>query len=166
MKFLNKKDIQVCFNIIYDNLDDERNDKAPKYEKESEGLIRLVDILDRSKFEYYQEFYDKMTFLLIGINKGHFFSNGNKRVALVCSLLFAIKNGYKFVEYYDKKDYRNILEDLFPSYKKIIDYNIFTPLDFIFFNLQLVIADNAKYNISMDDIRIKTKIILETIIVK
>lgn len=45
--------------------------------------------------DYYPTFADKLAYLVYGICSGHYFADGNKRMALLLGGLFLNRNGYK-----------------------------------------------------------------------
>ena len=64
--------------------------------------------------EYYPNYYKKASFLFVALSKGHYFSNGNKRVALFSYAYFAFINRYisrrpkriKYTEWF-KRNFKN-----------------------------------------------------------
>jgi len=62
-----------------------------------EGENQLDSILGHIQNDiYYPEIEDKLLYLFYGINKGHIFSDGNKRMAIVACGQFLFKNGYLY----------------------------------------------------------------------
>lgn len=60
-------------------------------------LGQLESILEHIKYDlYYPNFEDKLTHLFYAINKGHTFSDGNKRSSIALSTYFMEVNGYDF----------------------------------------------------------------------
>ena len=61
-------------------------------------LGQLESILVHIQYDlYYPNFEDKLTHLFYAINKGHTFSDGNKRSSIALSTYFMEINGYDFV---------------------------------------------------------------------
>ena len=59
---------------------------------------QLESILEHIQNDlYYPNFEDKLTHLFYAINKGHTFSDGNKRSSIALSTYFMELNGYDFV---------------------------------------------------------------------
>lgn len=71
------------------------NDLVPTYSHEKHGCEQIISLLDRIQSDYYPDFFSKATYLFLSINKGHFFSNGNKRLAATFLKLFYTLNNYK-----------------------------------------------------------------------
>lgn len=46
---------------------------------------------------YYPTFEDKLTYLVFRFCRGHFFNDGNKRIALTIGLAFLLYNGYMLI---------------------------------------------------------------------
>jgi death-on-curing protein len=60
-------------------------------------LGQLESILELIQYDlYYPNFEDKLTHLFYAINKGHTFSDGNKRSSIALSTYFMEVNGYAF----------------------------------------------------------------------
>lgn len=60
-------------------------------------LGQLESILEHIQYDlYYPDFEDKLTHLFYAINKGHTFSDGNKRSSIALSSYFMEVNGYDF----------------------------------------------------------------------
>lgn len=56
------------------------------------GICAALDFIQRD--EYYPTFADKLTYLVFRFCSGHFFNDGNKRIALTLGAYFLHKNGY------------------------------------------------------------------------
>lgn len=53
---------------------------------------RLESCLESVKFDYYPDLLSKAVALFYLINTGHVFMNGNKRMAVVATMVFLLKN--------------------------------------------------------------------------
>ena len=62
--------------------------------REEGGIRKVLDFV-RSD-DYYPTVVDKTAYILDGFCSGHFFLDGNKRIALTLSSYFLLKNGYFF----------------------------------------------------------------------
>ena len=94
---------------------------------------------------HYPTLVDKVVYLFIQINKGHFFSNGNKRLALVCSTGFLIFNNKK-IDQLSRDRFKEILFSVFPECKGYLeDHEDFLPGEFALYNLSIFVADRHKY---------------------
>lgn len=61
-------------------------------------LGQLESVLEHIQYDlYYPNFEDKLTHLFYAINKGHTFSDGNKRSSIALSTYFMEVNGYDFI---------------------------------------------------------------------
>src|SRR3989338_7247081 len=70
-----------------------KREEVPQYKNETPGMGKLLGVLEKARMDiYYPSLLDKATYLFVAINKGHFFSNGNKRLALVIALGFLALN--------------------------------------------------------------------------
>lgn len=105
-------------------------EEVPKYHNEHQGVELLLGVLTGAKMdEFYPTLLDKAAYLLVQINKGHFFSNGNKRLALVFSVGFLAINDKKLKQL-QKEKYREILKGLFPNFSLFEDQIDFSPEEF------------------------------------
>ncbi|MCH8888969.1 type II toxin-antitoxin system death-on-curing family toxin [Patescibacteria group bacterium] len=142
-------------NLIFELLSKRyaRVEEVPHYKLETTGFDSLCGVLKRVQADtYYPLLFEKAVYLLININKGHFFSNGNKRLALVTMTTFLDINQYKLKK--ESKDwYREFLTKLFPEYKQWQDFEDFRSTDFATYNLSIMIADSGVYNISHDELK-------------
>ncbi len=135
-------------------------EEVPHYRTEA-GFKKFCSVLLQSEEDvYYPTVIDKATYLLIGVNKGHFFSNGNKRLALVIMTVFLGVNDL-WLKDESKEWYRNVLEKLFPEYAQWDDFDEFTSTDFATYNLSIMIADSGVYGISHDELKRRVRSFLE-----
>ena len=56
------------------------------------GILATLDFIQND--DYYPTFTDKLTYLVFRFCSGHFFNDGNKRIALTLGAYFLHKNGY------------------------------------------------------------------------
>jgi death-on-curing family protein len=82
----------------------EIKEPLPEYEKEP-GYKHLQGLCEQVKFYYYPTIFDKAAFLFIHLCQSQFFSNGNKRIAVVITLFFLSINGYRI------KSQKEVLSD-------------------------------------------------------
>lgn len=116
-------------------------------------MEQLLGVLERARMDaYYPTLLDKATHVLLSINKGHFFSNGNKRLALVATTAFLGINGAD-LQQRSKAEYRALLESLFPEHAEHADFPIFTSTDFATYNLSIIIAESGTYGIEYDELK-------------
>lgn len=124
-----------------------RQEEVPAYRDNLDGIAKLLGVLERARMDvFYPTLLAKATHILLSINKGHFFSNGNKRLALVVTTTFLTING-KHLKENSKESYRKLLASLFLEHKECSDFPEFTPTDFATYNLSIIIADSGTYYI-------------------
>jgi prophage maintenance system killer protein len=90
MIYIEESDLEIIFSIIDKFYS--RREEVPNYRNDKHGLSQLIGVLERVKMDYYPLLEDKVSYLFIQVNKGHFFSNGNKRLALVLAVGFLLFN--------------------------------------------------------------------------
>ena len=131
------------------------NNPAHDYAKEPGALKQVAGCLERMQWNYEQGIIPKATQLFICINKGHFFENGNKRLALVSLLSFLLENDYGFKYDLEKGAYAELIETLFPGFEDFDDENDFSSVEFAYYNLTIIVADSAKYGFTHDELKEK-----------
>ena len=137
-----------------------RIEEVPRYRDEL-GFEKFCSVLEQSRSNaYYPSLLEKAVYLLVNINKGHFFSNGNKRLALVVTTIFLLSNGLR-LKVESKSWYKETLEELFPEYEHWEDFTDFTSTDFATYNLSIMIADSGVYGISHDELKRRVYVFLE-----
>ena len=128
---------------------------------EQQGMKGLEGVLDGVRSDhFYPDVYSKTTYLLVQINKGHFFSNGNKRLALVCALFFIFINEYEIINR-EKEEYKAKLSELFPLFKNFQDYSDFRAEEFAYYNLSILVAESEKYITSFEELKQKVESFFE-----
>ncbi len=151
--YLDKSHLEAIFAFV--SLRYGRQEEVPVYAEHKEGMSKLLGILERTRMDvYYPSFLDKAVHLLVGINKGHCFGNGNKRLALVATSTFLTLNG-KCLSNHPKSEYELLLEELFPMHKAWVDFPEFTGTDFATYNLSIIIADSGALGIDHDALKSK-----------
>jgi death-on-curing family protein len=110
--------IEDYFNHIFNDIRSLAYDDLAKpiYERDR-GLDKLEGVLEQIKnHDYYPTFYNKAAYLFASLSTGHYFQNGNKRLALFSFIYFARINNYKFRST-QKVHYRKWFKVNFPNYK-------------------------------------------------
>lgn len=149
--YLADEHLDLIFNFVSKRYG--RQEEVPVYRENLDGVAKLLGVLERARMDiYYPTLLDKATHLLLSINKGHFFSNGNKRLALVVTTTFLTINE-KHLKENSKESYQDLLSSLFPEHRECLDFPEFTPTDFATYNLSIVIADSGTYNIEYDSLK-------------
>jgi death-on-curing family protein len=162
--YVDIQDMDFVFDIIREHYTS--HETIPDYRHEKSGLAKLEGILMGTQEDiYYPTIRAKAGHLIIQINKGHFFSNGNKRVALASTLFFLFKNDYTLRDR-SKEEYRNELVNLFPKCTDYADFGDFRPEEFGYYNLSIIIADHDKYVNSFDELKDKVNAFLKFSLVR
>lgn len=88
-------------DIVYLTFEEVKSVYAKTIDKSGGGLSGIRDeggILATLDFaqndDYYPSFTDKLSYLVYGFCHGHYFLDGNKRIALTIGVYFLLKNGY------------------------------------------------------------------------
>ena len=158
MSFVYPGDEKDDFSFIFGLIEEHYTayEVVPKYAADINAVGKVEGVVVMLKTDYYPTFLDKATYLLIQINQGHFFENGNKRLALVMFLYFTLTNSYRFKKY-SKDEQKEKLKELFPEYGQFVDFDRFDATDFANYNLSIIIADSKQYGISFDDLKRRVK---------
>jgi death-on-curing family protein len=155
MDYLEKKDLESIFELIRRKYT--RRETIPEYTAYKESIQKLLGVLEGARHdEHYATLAEKTAHLLIQINKGHFFPNGNKRLALVCAITFIYLNGWS-IHMHKKKQVEEKLKELFHATSPRMDYPEFKAEEFAFYNLSMIIAESEKYTHSFEELKEKVK---------
>jgi death-on-curing family protein len=141
LKFLSLKDcLNEIFPTIRVSLAAEDN-PAPRYEDEANGLEKLAAVFSLVKNSaYYKGFFPKAAYLFLAILQGHFFSNGNKRLALLSVVRFYEINGYQEFSF-SRKKYLEKLKEIFPKAKLRKTSEIKAVFPEMLYHLTKIVAD-------------------------
>lgn len=136
--------IDDCKNRLFKiALDFDESENTPSYNINSIGVGKLEGVLFRCRESWYGNLQSKAAFLFVSINKGHYFVNGNKRLALIVVLEFLYVNKVLFKNY-EKEKYKKWIEANFPEYE-IVDRSFVKNFGWAFYNLNKAVA-NSKEN--------------------
>jgi len=120
--------------------DDDR--KKPIYEDQESGIKTIDGIISFIQNDnYYPTFINKASYLFTAISTGHYFPNGNKRLALFSFAYFAHQNGYNFrgINIYE---YKKWFKKYFSGYR-VTKMNFSTNVGWAIYNFNRAI--NIKY---------------------
>ncbi len=124
-------------------------DEVPDYDSEPEAVDNYFSLIDRTRSDaFYSTVYLKATVLFLNIN-GHYFSNGNKRLAIFSLTYFLELNNIKPKEL-SKESYSSLLQSIFKSDIALTDYEGFEASDFAMYNLAIITAQFNKDGIDFD----------------
>ncbi len=158
MLYLGEQDLDTVFAYVADRYG--RQEEVPHYRAHKEGVEKFLGVLQHVQSDtYYPTLLDKATYLLVSVNKGHFFSNGNKRLALVTMTTFLAINDCD-LQKIPKDEYRELLKKLFPEYPECMDFEQFSSTDFATYNLSIIIADSGTYSITFDALKERVRAFL------
>lgn len=137
-----------------------QDNPAHNYLKEPQGMSQVDGCLERIRWDYVKGLISKATQLFLCINKGHYFGNGNKRLALVTLLGFLSENGCGFRDEYKKHKFSEFLSNLFPKFNAFEDEDDFLSIEFAYYNLTIIVADSSHYRCSHDELKEKVEAFL------
>lgn len=156
VQYLDENDIFTAFDLVKQEFD-RKYDKVPEYERETEAVEELKSLIERlTADQYYPNLKIKASNLFINTIKSHYFSNGNKRLGIVITIIFLIKNDLGVKEL-DKQKHKSKLKNLFPNYNNFYDEEEFTSTDFGFYNLAKIIASNKEIGVKLETLKDKTR---------
>lgn len=155
--------IEDCYIKLFQlAIEFDLNEKTPPYQENLDAVKNLEGILlNVQNPNYYKSFAQKYAYLILAINKGHHFINGNKRLALIISIVFAYINGYK-VKNSTKLVYKNWFKEYFPDYN-FINKDFKKKYGTAFYNLNIAIASSDK---SFDELKVILENFFETFFIK
>lgn len=134
---------EIIFNdireIIYDD------DGKPRYENCLDGMNKLESILTLIKNNtYYPDYHQKASYLSLALSTGHYFINGNKRLALFSYIYFTNLNKYKYRKLNEKK-YIEWFKKYFPNYK-MSKHNFYSNIGWALYNFNRAINIKKSQN--------------------
>lgn len=144
MKYLTTEDFfthifKTVRDLAYDDVE------KPIYENEKKGIKKLESILELIKNNnYYPSYYKKAAYLFTSISTGHYFSNGNKRLALAALFVFNYINDF-IGRSVRKEKYKSWFKEKFPNYE--LDQNNYSSnLDWAAYNYSKAINIKEGHN--------------------
>lgn len=154
-----QSNLDQIFSIIGENY--AKKEEVPNYREQLNGIAKYAGILETVRSDqFYPSLFDKASYLLIQINKGHFFSNGNKRLSLMTALIFIVINDYWFIG--EREQYFQKVMELFPTFDRFDHDPNFKPYEFGLYNLSIIIAANNEYEPDFDLLKNKVNDFLKT----
>lgn len=137
------------------------------YEHGVKNLNAVISLIQNDN--YYPRFLDKATYLFVAISTGHYFPNGNKRLAFFSFVYFAFRNKYNWRGVSIEKC-RKWFKKHFPGYKTSRQF-LSTNVGWALYNFNKTInikypekEQGHKYN--FDEIKKVTKIFFKLILIK
>lgn len=83
-------DYEEALNVYHKMID--ASDGGFEGVRDEGGILATLDFIQNDM--YYPTFADKLTYLVFRFCSGHYFNDGNKRIALTLGAYFLHKNGY------------------------------------------------------------------------
>lgn len=85
-------DYEEALNVYHKMID--ASDGGFEGVRDERGILATLDFIQNDL--YYPAFADKLTYLVFCFCSGHYFNDGNKRIALTLGAYFLHKNGYNW----------------------------------------------------------------------
>ena len=160
--YFQEQDIDNTFEFI--DSEYTTQESVPNYREDEEGMGRLYSLLDSLQLDYYPKLIDKASRLLIETCLGHYFYNGNKRLAISAYYGFLLFNNQS-IKICTNKEYEDSIRREFGDYdfseENLQDEEPLVGSDFFMYHISILIADHSKHSNSYDDMKNKVKTILE-----
>jgi prophage maintenance system killer protein len=138
------------------------SEELPHYDEEQAGIDEFFSLIDRIKNDtYYPDVFSKATALFLYLNTSHYFSNGNKRLAVFTLLSFLQDNGFEMIVT-SKKNFRHIMTDIFGEvgYE---DFDNFSDVDFAMYNFAIITAQFNKNGVDFDTAKQQVQHFISTV---
>ncbi len=148
IRYITPEDLVEIIDVIqsFDYISDE---EIPRYDDQPEKIDDYFSLIDRLKNDtYYPDIYAKAAALLLNVN-GHYFANGNKRLAVFSMTYFLESNGLTPTEL-TKDEFDDIITEIFGQHE-LEDYENFSPTDYAMYNLALITAQFNLNNVDFDE---------------
>jgi prophage maintenance system killer protein len=160
IRYITPEDLIEIIDVIqgFDYISD---DEIPKYDEQPEKIDDYFALVDRLKNDtYYPNIFSKAATLFLNVN-GHYFANGNKRLAVFSMTYFLESNGLSPAEL-SKDDFSNVITEIFGEHE-LEDYENFSPTDFAMYNVALITAQFNQNNVDFDDGKAQVEQFLQTV---
>ncbi len=148
IRYITPEDLVEIVDVIqsFDYINDE---EIPRYDDQPEKIDDYFSLIDRLKNDtYYPNIYAKAAALLLNVN-GHYFTNGNKRLAVFSMTYFLESNGLSPVDL-TKEEFGGLILETFGIHN-LEDYKNFSPTDFTMYNIALITAQFNQHNVDFDN---------------
>ncbi len=108
---------KVIFPLIEKDIKYPVDEQIPSYETEPKAVEQLLGTIQLSSEAYYPSLEEKAAYIFTSIAKGHFFINGNKRLAVVTVLLFFWDNDCRahMLQIEAEKTCLDLINTIFPE---------------------------------------------------
>ena len=141
--------VKTVFPYIHRRLAFE--EQAPEYQFDVEGMAELEKVLELVRNdEYYSSFHAKAAYLICSIAGSQYFSNGNKRLAIVVLMMFLLLNMTQIAEL-SREQFRDLLSELFPLHTWDDNRSIEESYPLFLYNLAIIIGDRHVWPIQNFD---------------
>lgn len=153
MLFVDDKDInEIIIPTISEHFD-ACLDPFISYKNEPEAYQNYLSLLERIKSDWFGDTIRRASYLFINTNQ-HIFSNGNKRLSLVTTIVFLEKNNIELDDNLGTKEFlrgmtKILGEEVFFSVLNEINENIghWKHLPYLgFYMMSIIIADKKRIN--------------------
>ncbi|KXK26857.1 MAG: hypothetical protein TR69_WS6001000878 [candidate division WS6 bacterium OLB20] len=167
VRYIPPESLPQIFTAIEEYLHQE-NDPVAHYANERDGCRQLESVLERIQEDYYPDFNSKATYLFLSVNRGHFFSNGNKRLAATLLKVFYTLNDYhvdpdSLPELIIRTDHHTI--DLTKGDWDATFFNGDAQMIFLY-AIAVTVADEQFQNIQFDDWKLLVERLLQVVLKK
>jgi prophage maintenance system killer protein len=162
IRYISPEDLIEIIDIIqsFDYVSDE---EVPVYDAQPDKIDDFFALIDRLKSDvYYPDIFSKATVLFLNVN-GHYFSNGNKRLAVFSLTYFLESNGLRPADL-SKHEFSNLITKIFGDHK-LEDYENFSPTDFAMYNVALITAKFNLNNVGYDEAKLQVEQFLRTVFI-
>lgn len=141
VRYITPENLAEIVDIIQ-SFDYLRDEEIPKYDDQPDKIDDYFALIDRLKNDtYYPNIFAKAAALFLNVN-GHYFANGNKRLAVFSMTFFLENNGWS-PRGITKDDFAGLITEVFGP-KELEDYENFSPTDFAMYNVAII---TAKFNL-------------------
>jgi len=151
MLYFETENLPILFELVRKYYG--RNEEVPAYESYRDNVAKLSGVLAGVKSDtFYPSIAQKTAYLFLQINKGHFFPNGNKRLALVAAISFININDHRIKEL-TLEEYQFLIQKLFPKYEHFQNFPDFFPEEFALYNISIAVAESHKYVSNFEELK-------------
>jgi prophage maintenance system killer protein len=161
VKYITPEDLVQIVDAIQ-SFEYVNKEEVPDYDAEQFGIDEYFSLIDRlTNDTFYPTVISKATGLFLYLNTSHYFSNGNKRLAVFSLVSFLESNGFEILEL-SKSEFQSIMTDIF-KVEVCEDFESFSPADFFMYNFAIITAQFNKNGVDFDSAKAQVRDIIQII---
>lgn len=158
----NLKDLYFLFGLI-EKIKYPQDEQIPDYQSEPEAIEEALGAIKRSSEFYYTSLEEKAAYVFVSIAQGHFFINGNKRLAVGSALMFLGYNDcFLTMDEKESKEtcfalFNKIFPEVIDSEDILNDVRGLDVLQQLLYLISFIAVEAKKYGYDFEQLKTKVK---------